>query len=185
MVITTKIRRKMIINYHKGLRKTPYDANRRIAVLRVILQKALDLEHVTINNADRIKKFKEKKHKLMLTVDTLFQELYPVAAPMLKRAIMLAFHLVQHENEVKRLQWTNFDLENNIVSFTRSKTDEDITIDFSENPTLISYLKHLKSTRRELSPYLVCHKSPKGWVSYQHFRSMLIYALSLPVFFLR
>jgi len=45
---------------------------------------------------------------------------------MLKRAIMFAFHLVQHENEVKKLQWKNFDFKRKTIRFVRDMTEADI-----------------------------------------------------------
>ncbi len=169
---TSKISRQEIIRYHRSLKKTPYEANRRLALLHVILQFAKDEGYININPADGIKKFKEKKHNLRLEEEVLFKKIYPFAAPMLKRAIMLAFHLVQHENEVKSLKWTDFDMKKQRVSFLRQKTDKPIVIDYSENPTFMAFLEHLKINRRELSPWLICHASPKGWVPYSHFRSM-------------
>lgn len=167
-----KLSRPEIIRYHRSLKIKPYEANRRIALLRVILQFAKDEGYISINPADRIKKFKEKKHNLQLEEEILFKKIYPVANPMLKRAIMLAFHLVQHENETKGLKWTDFDMKKQRVSFLRKKTKKPIVIDYSLNPTFITFLEYLKMYRRELSPWLICHRSPKGWVPYIHFRSL-------------
>jgi integrase len=143
----------------------------------VLFQKALDWGYLTVNQADSIKKFKEKKHKLRLTASILFKEIYPKATPSLKKAIMLAFHLVQHENEIKNLQWKHFDLEKHVVTFTRRKTDEDIVINYSQNAVLVAFLKLLKASRRDLSPYLISRHSKRGWVPYDHFRSMWLAAL--------
>lgn len=167
-----KITRQEIIRWHDELRGKPFEANRRIAFLRVVFQKAVDWGFLSVNPCDKIKKFQEKRHKLTLSEEILFKKIYPVAEPMLKRAIMLAFHLVQHENEVKSLQWKDFDLAKSVVSFTRRKTDEDIVIDYSSNPTLVAFMEHVRANRRELSPYIVCHKAPLGWVPYSHFRSL-------------
>lgn len=169
---TNKITRQEIIRYHRSLKRKRYEANRRKALLHVIFQFATDEGFISVNPADNIKNFREKKHKLRLTEDVLFKKIYPIAEPMLKRAIILAFHLVQHENEVKRLEWKDFDFEKSVVSFTRRKTDEPIVINYSENATLVAFLEYLRANRRELSPYMICHKSPKGWVPYNHFRSL-------------
>ena len=171
------ITRQEIIRYHDGLRATPFEANRRVGLIRLLFQKALDWGYLSVNQADGIKKFKEKKHKLRLTAPILFGKIYPNASTMLKRAIMLAFHLVQHENEIKRLQWKHFDLEQHIVSFTRRKTDEDIVINYSANSALMTFLKKLKTSRKDLSPYLISQQSKKGWMPYNHFRSMWLKAL--------
>ncbi len=172
-----KVSRQDIIRYHDSLRETPYEANRRIVLLHIIFQKALDWGYLSVNPASRIKKFKERKHILKLTEEILFKDIYPVAQPMLKRAIMLAFHLCQHENEVKRLQWKDFDFSKQTVKFIRKKTGEEICINYSSNPALISFLEYLRTSRRELSTHIICRSSKKGWITYQHFRSMWYKAL--------
>ena len=166
------ITRQEIIRWHHDQRSTPYEANRRLALIKHMLQYALDVGYVKINVAHRIKKHKEKRHELKLSADILFNKIYPVAEPMLKRAIMFAFHLVQHENEIKNLQWRDFDLNNRIVKFRRSKTDKEIVINYSNNPVLMAFLNHLKSIKRELSPYIICHAGHHGWQPYASFRSM-------------
>jgi len=86
---------------------------------------------------------------------------------------MLAFHLVQHENEIKNLKWSDFDFHKKVVTFERFKTEEPIVINFSENHALISFLEHIKLNKKELSPYIICHTTPdKGWMPYKSFRSM-------------
>lgn len=91
---------------------------------------------------------------------------------MLKRAIMLAFHLVQHENEIKKLQWKDFDFQKKEVRFIRQKTNEDIVINFSQNHALNMFLDHIRSTRKELSPYVICYASKKGWQPYSSFKTL-------------
>ncbi|KJU83919.1 integrase family protein [Candidatus Magnetobacterium bavaricum] len=167
-----KISRQDIIRYHDSMRDKPYEANRRIGFIRMLFQKALDWGYVQTNVADGIKKFKEHRHHLELTTEILFGNLYTVADDMLKRAIMLAFHLVQHENEIKRLQWKDFDFQNNTVKFQRQKTKEEIVINYSQNTTLTAYMKYLQSQRKELSQYVICHQSKQGLIQYQSFRKM-------------
>lgn len=167
--------RQEVTRYHDSIRDKPYEANRRVGLVRLILQKALDWGYLTVNVTDKIKKFKEKRHKLKLTAEILFEELYPVAQPMLKRAILLAFHLVQHEHEVKSLQWSHFDFKKKTVSFNRQKTDEAIVIDYSGNPAFEAFLSSLK--RRDFNPYLISRPSARGWMPYSHFRSLWASAL--------
>jgi integrase len=167
-----KMTRQEIIRYHDSLRAVPYEANRRLSLLHHMLRKAKDWGYLTVNPADGIERFKEKRHKLKLTVDVLFNKIYPVADEMLKRAIMLGFHLVQHEMEVKRLEWSNFDLEARTVAFTRQKADADIPINFSEDTMLVRYMEHLKAHRKDLSPYLIYYHTKVGFRSYASFRSM-------------
>lgn len=74
-------------------------------------------------------------------------------------------------------EWRNFDFGKNIVEFDRAKTGEPIVINYSKDETLVAYLEHLRSEKRELSPYLICHPTNHGWVPYSHFRSMWAKAL--------
>jgi hypothetical protein len=156
-----KITRQNILIYKRKLRSKPYETNRRIGLLRLMLQQAVDHGYINTNPADRIKKYPEKKHTLRLTEEILFKKIYPVSDPMLKRAIMLGFHCVQRENEVKNFKWTDFDFRKNIVRFNRKKTGEPITINFSTNKTLLSFFDCLRSDTRELSPFIICHPSKK------------------------
>jgi len=167
-----EITRQEIIRWHHEMRNIPYEANRRLTLLRHMLQYAYDVGYVASNVADEMKRYKETRHKLRLNADILFNKIYPVADPMLKRAIMLAFHLVQHEKEIKNLKWSNFDFKNHIVTFKRFKTGVEITINFSSNSALISYLERLRQDKRELSPYIICHSDRRGWKPYRSFRSM-------------
>jgi integrase len=166
------ISRQEVIRWHDSLRGTPYEANRRLALLKILLGKARDWGFASANEAEQIQNFKEKKYKLKLTQEVLFDQIYPVASHMMKRAIMLGFHFAQHEHEVKRLEWKNFDFKRNVVEFVRRKTEETIVINYGPNTTIVDYLEHIRTERRELSPWLICHSSPTGWVPYGHFRSM-------------
>ena len=173
-----RITRQMIIRWHDNLRSTPYEANRRKALIHLLLQRACDWGYITVNPAFRIKKHKESKFKLKLTSDILFNEIYPVAKPMLKTAIMLAFHLVQHSAEVRKLEWKNFNFDRKVATFVRGKTGEDIIINFSENEALCKFLEYIKTNRKELSPYLIYHREPKkGWMPYKSLRSLWYAAL--------
>lgn len=158
---------------------TPYEANRRLSLLRQVLKHAnkayrkeglkLDIPYLF----SMIEKAREKRFKLRLTIDILFLQIYPVAEHMLKRAIMLAFHFTQHENEIKKLKWTDFNLTEKKVKFIRQKTDEEIVINYSENLTLTAFLIYVQSSRRELSPYVICRPChTKGWKPFDSFRYM-------------
>lgn len=65
-VYVHKLTRQELIRWHDSMRSIPYEANRRLALLRHMLQKALDWGYLTVNPADKIKKYKEKRHKLHL-----------------------------------------------------------------------------------------------------------------------
>jgi len=122
-----------ILRYHDSLRETKYEANKRLSLLRDVLTKDRLCGYLSINPAADIEKHPEKQHTLKLDASSLLDKVYPKSEPMLKRAIMLAFHLVQHENEIKNLKWSSFDFEKHIVSFVRKKTGADIAINYSQN----------------------------------------------------
>ena len=90
---------------------------------------------------------------------------------MLKRAIMLAFHLVQHENEIKNLKWKDF--KDCKVVFKRQKTGEYVKINYRTNTTLIEFMQKIEKDRSEICSYIIYHRDLKGgFVSYRSFRFM-------------
>ena len=171
-IMVNKITRQDIMRWHDSMRNKPYEANRRLALLRHMLQKALDWGYLNVNPAYNIKKHKEKRHKLKLTTDILFKEIYPVSDPMLKGTVMFTFNLVQHEYEIKNLKWNNINHDKKVISFIRHKTDVDIVIDYSENNTLSAYIDHLKAKRKDFSPYIIYRHTKEGYKPYASFASM-------------
>jgi site-specific recombinase XerD len=172
-----KIERTKVITYHKGMSDRPYEANLHVRILSVVMQYALDLGLITHNPVFRLKKFRERKIELKLTVETLFGKIYPAAEPMLQRAIMLAFHLVQHENEVKNMRWDNFS-DAGSVRFTRAKTTQPITIDFSSNKAFSRFIDSILLDKEAKSPYLVYRQSKTGkYEPYKTFSGMWTKAL--------
>jgi integrase len=165
--------RQEVKKWHHSLKRIPYEANRRLALLRHMFSIAYDeFGWIAQNYMDHLKLYKEKKITLKLTEDILFKEIYTNAEEMLKRAIMLAWHFTQHENEVKKLRWSNFDFERKITRSIRQKTDTPLEWHFGNNNTFCAYVEYLKANRKELSPYIICHASRKGWQPYASFKTM-------------
>jgi integrase len=170
--IVSDISRQEIIRYHDSLRATPYEANHRLAVLHHILGKAVDWGFIENNCTDNIKRFKQQRHKLKLTPEILFEQIYPNADLKLKAAIMLGFFLAQHEKEVKNIQWSNIDLDKRKVEFIRKKTGESLVIHINE--TLYQFLCYLKSQRSIVTKYVIYHYDFKNnkFVPYRSFISL-------------
>lgn len=170
--ILSNITRQDIIRYHDSLRATPYEANHRLAVLHHIFGKAVDWGYAEINHADKIKRFKQKKHKLRLTPEILFEKIFPNAVLKLKIAIMLGFNLAQHEKEVKNIKWSNIDFNKRIIEFVRAKTDEPLLIHINE--PLYQFLCYLKSKRSSIADHLIYHydNENKKFVPYKSFRRL-------------
>jgi integrase len=172
--LVREIDRPSIIAYHRELcRDTPYEANMHIRVMSIVLQDAVDRGEIQVNPAFRIKKSEESRHELILSVEILWNKIYPAADPLLKRGIMLAWNFVQHENEVLNMQWAHFDEQNCIVRFPRQKTGKRITINYGENAAFRRFLESLKAeiaATGESSPYLICrpinlNDGSTGWKS--------------------
>jgi len=168
----SEITKPKIIRYHDSLKATPFEANRRLSLIRHMLRKAAEWGDIETNPAVEIEKFEEKKHKLKLTTEILFEKMYPNADIKLKTAIMLGFHLAQHENEVKGIKWSEIDFDKREIKLIRKKTDKEIVIHINE--TLYQFLCYLKSKRSSIADYLIYHYDyeNKKFVPYKSFKSL-------------
>lgn len=171
-----EITRPEIIAYHRSRSDTPYQANLDARVLAVMLQWAWDEGIINGNPAFRIKKNREQRQVLNLSVEILFRDIYRSATPALQRAIMLAFHLVQHTAEVRALRWDQFDLPRGMVRFVRQKTNQEISIDYSQNTAFCAWLTQIRQKtieNNEISEFIVCYQDAQGqWQPYQSLQDM-------------
>lgn len=149
--------RPALMRYHSLMADRPAEANLHMRVASVVMSYARDRGLIETNPADRLRKYKQHRHRLTLTVPILFREIFPVADLQLQRAVMLAFHLVQHEGEIRRLKWTDIDADHNRISFQRQKTGAVISIDYTANTTLRLFLDELRAARKDLVPWLIHH----------------------------
>ena len=176
----SKIEPLEISQYHKSLGDKPYEANRRLALLKHMFRLAVDpWGYLKVNPAREISKFPEGGIKLNLTEDILFHKIYPVADFDLRQAIMFAFHLVQHEDDVKNLKWSNINVEKEEIKFVRGKTGVEIVIHI--NKKLLAFIAFIKMRRhQQLSPWIISRwdGKKKKLQPYASFRSMWYRALT-------
>ncbi len=153
---------------------TIYKYQRLRAFTHLIFEKARSWGYCSRNamNDTRSLHSKEKKSPLHLTIDTLWNKLYPAAPTMMKRAIVLAFYLAQHEMEVKNMEWRMFDRENCMITFVRVKTNKEIPICYAHNDRFRLWVERTFA-ERQLCPWLIAkHNKRAGWSPYTSFRSM-------------
>ncbi len=192
-VYANKITQKMIDDLYREGIETPFEATKRFKFLHRLFEVAKDWNFVSENPAKlyaTTKKYKVTiQAQLLLTPEILFNYIYPNSEPMLQRAIMLGFFLMQHENEVKNLMWNRpdkmqkgkiynyIDRKTNTVFIERSKTDANnkglfSPISYSDNPVFCRYINNIFSERKNLCPYVINHSSKNGPVPYSSFKSM-------------
>lgn len=160
------ITRPALIRYHAMMHDKPFEANLHMRVMSACLQYAVDQGMIPHNSAARIRKYKEGRHTLRLSEGILFQSIYPGAHKDLQKAIMLAFHLVQHEQEVKSLKWSDFDFQAQTVSFVRRKTKHRLAIDYGQNEALAPFIAMLRAERADLQPWVI-HHNGKPYASFR------------------
>lgn len=138
------IDRKILIQLRDSLFGTPYEGNLTLRVASVMLQFAIDKGYIETNPAFFLKKHREKRIRLKLDVKTLFERILPAAEPDMRTAILLAWQLAQHENEVRTMKWEHIDLSLGKCTFTRKKTGKVIQANLSA--PIIEYLSKLPRT---------------------------------------
>ncbi len=169
----TEITEGEITRYRDKLRATPYEANHRLKLFRHIFSIAKEWDYLDYNPVAEVKLLEiANNFKLRLTTDILFEKIYPSADIKLKTAIMLGFHLSQHEKEVKGLRWSNINFEKREIKFIREKTGVEIVIHVNE--ALYQFLCYLKSKRSSIADYLIFHYDyeNKKFVPYKSFKSL-------------
>jgi len=187
-VYTHQITKDNVDQWHNSLEESPYEGNRRLKLLSHIFEMAIAWKHVEINPTKLIKEYEEIAYTPDLTVEMLFNNIFPVAKFEMQKAIMLGFFLGQHEMEVKKMEWKNFDTKNCTVTFSRKKTirsrgkkiglekkkasPKDIAIDYSQNEVFRTFIEDIFLKHRTLSPVFISHLSKKGMRPYNSFKSM-------------
>jgi len=141
------ISRPRVYEYKDSMRHFMYECNLHLRVLSAMYFWASDRGYINISPFAHIRKYKEERYKLNLTVEILFNDIFPHACDALQRGIMLAWNLVQHDGEVCRMKYTHFDRHAQKVSFVRQKTNTAITIDYSENRPFSRFMDGLFEER--------------------------------------
>ena len=124
-----EVLRSDVATFHHSMRDIPYQANRAVGVLSVMLVQAelWGLRHEGYNPCLGVKKFKEERRERFLSPQELkrlgdvldkLQLHSPYAAHLFRLLILTGCRL----GEIQTLKWCHLDLDNSIIRLPDSKT---------------------------------------------------------------
>ena len=166
----TKVReldRAAISEFHQGFADTPYQANRILGTLSVMLTQAeiWGMRPEGINPCLRVKRFREKKRERFLSseemgrlAESLEQEAKeaPSAAAAFRLLILTGCRL----GEIQKLQWRDIDFEREEIRLSDSKTGQRTVYLSPQGITLLNSIP-----RVEGNPYVIVGRQPGGYLT--------------------
>jgi integrase len=155
------VTRRNVESLHNSLKKTPYQANRVLALLSKMFAFAMDGEMRTDNPAKRIERFKEDKREAWFSVEQLQKfadALNAYQAQDAADALRLLIVTGARPHEVIGAEWPQFDLQRGVWSkrshHTKQKKDEHVPL----NPSALAILRRMWEDR--VGPYLFPGRDP-------------------------
>jgi integrase len=151
------ISRREVENLHHDLKKTPYQANRILALLSKMFSLAIAWEWCTDNPVIGIERYQEEKRDRWLNKEELGRfwailELYPNHLPAI--ALKLLVLTGARKNEVLASKWDQFDLTSGVWTkpshMTKQKKKEHLPL----SEQALTALSHLKTLNTNNSEYL-------------------------------
>ena len=158
------VRRSDVSELHRKIgRDSIYEANRVLALIRVMFSKAIEwgvLPENHINPAIRIQKFKETKRDRFVTreeMPKLLKAINAVSDPFARTALWLYLLTGLRKNELLTARWENIDLERGLLFLPDTKANRPHTIPLSSHA--IELLKELP--RQKDNPYVFPGRSQR------------------------
>lgn len=157
-----------VAKLHADLRKTPYNANRALGLLRAMLNRAERWEIIPrgSNPAALIQPYSEKKRERYLSPEELEALLKAIDAKETEgvidrhtaAAIRLLIFTGCRLGEILTLEWDSVDLENGKLILERHKTDQNGAKIIPLNAPALGVLKALP--REKDNPYVIAGRKP-------------------------
>jgi integrase len=126
------IKKVEIQSLHSSMHKTPYEANRVLALMRIIFKYAEARLHIdtTTNPCKGIKPYRERRRERFLSQTELARVFQVCSRRIAENSgsiyAMLAFQVLMltgaRRDEVRTLKWEQIDLEHRKISLTDTKT---------------------------------------------------------------
>lgn len=168
----TELQSTEIAKYHQSLRKTLYNANRMLGLLKAMFNKAEQwgLLPANASPASNIKPFTERKRQRFLSAEefkTMFNtvedlEQLKVIGTYQAAAIRLLALTGCRLNEILKLEWTSVDFVNNRLLLENHKTDRKGAKAIPLNGPAKKILANL--TRVDNNDYVIVGKNDEGHI---------------------
>ena len=145
----TDITRAMLVKHHEALNKTPYMANRFLALMSKMMNLAEKWEFRALNSnpCKHIDRYKEKPREVYLTLDQLervglaMKQLKAIESEYVLGVIKLLILTACRKSEILNLKWEYIDFNNSCMNLPDTKTGER---KIHLNPSAISILQSLE-----------------------------------------
>ena len=120
----SEITRAHIKAYRDGLSETPAMANVSMAVMRVVMQWALDADLITVNPATKIKSFKGGSHDPW--PEAVIAKVLENAPAHIAFAVALGLYTGQRKGDILKARWS--DVQDGWLIFKQEKTCADVAV---------------------------------------------------------
>ena len=145
----TDLTRAMLVKHHEVLYKTPYMANRFLALMSKMMNLAEKWEFRALNSnpCKHIDRYKEKPREVYLTLDQLervglaMKHLKAIESEYVLSVIKLLILTACRKSEILNLKWEYIDFNNSCMNLPDTKTGER---KIHLNPSAISILQSLE-----------------------------------------
>ena len=158
--LVASLDRGRIASFHQSMAATPYQANRVLATLSVMLNQAeiWGLKPEGINPCLRVKRFKEIKRERYLSEEELRRLAVSIheeaaQAPMAAAAFKLLIFTGCRLSEVQKLKWREVDLDNGVLRLEDTKTGARKVYLSKPAIDVLSSIPRLRD-----NPYVICGK---------------------------
>lgn len=159
--------RAKIAEFHQSFSDTPYQANRILGTLSVMLTQAevWGMRPEGINPCLRVKRFKEKKRERFLSseemgrlAESLDEEAKdaPSAAAAFRLLILTGCRL----GEIQKLKWRDVDFEREEIRLSDSKTGQRTVYLSSQGIALLESIPRIED-----NPYVIVGREPGGYLT--------------------
>ncbi|MGF1630200.1 MAG: tyrosine-type recombinase/integrase [Kiloniellaceae bacterium] len=165
-----ELRPSDVTKLHNDLRKTPYNANRMLGLLRAMFNKAERWEIIPrgANPAAFVQPFPEKKRERYLTAEELKRLLNTIddleKAEELERYAAAAFRLLIFTGcrlgEIQTLEWKSVDFAHGCLVLRRHKGDKHGDKIIPLNPPALQILRGLP--REKKNPHVIVGREPEA-----------------------
>jgi len=147
--------------HHRIQEVSSSTVNRELSCLKTIFNKAIEWGKIHKNPTNKVKPFKENKHRLRYLNKEEIKALYNACAEHLKPIIIVTLNTGMRKGEILNLEWEQVDFRQKIIYLLDTKNNEkrEIPMNAVVFDTLLKVKKHPDS------PYIFCNKDGEPYGS--------------------